>query len=401
MNRISHLISGGRHVATAAVVYHAEAEWSGKAMYFHKPVKELMRHQIDCDVLPIDVLLEAASVKDGKLHVHLEDYECLIVPYAEALPAAMVRRLAEFAEQGLSVRFVDGLPLRSSEGGGVSAELSELAGHRNVKIVLLDQLAQDLIADGHFDIRVDQYEPYLRNYHYSHDDLDVFMFFNEHPQQTIRTKLVLPVQGAVYAYDAFLNRFTRVDAAEGDDAGTVQLVLHPYESIVLLHGTALEGYAAAPACYATGSGVELAGEWTISLAKAEAYPHFQEWGKRAALTNMSRPDGLPQFTGTFRYETEFEWDETTNGALLDLGEVYETAEVWLNGEHIGVRICPPYRLEINGLLKKGKNKLVIEVTNTLVKEQRDFLSSFAQQEPSGLIGPVQVWRAKEWYAKVQ
>lgn len=262
-----------------------------------------------------------------------------------------------------------------------------------MKAVLLDKLAQDLIIDGHFDIRVDQYEPYLRSYHYSHDDLDVFMFFNEHPQQTIRTKLVLPVQGAVYAYDAFLNRLTRVEAAEGDDAGTVHLVLHPYESIVLLHGTALEGYAAAPARYATGSGVELAGEWTISLAKAEAYPHFQEWGKVTALPNMSGPDGLPRFTGTFRYETEFEWDETANGALLDLGEVYETAEVWLNGEHIGVRICPPYRFEINGLLKKGNNKLVIEVTNTLVKEQRDFLSSFAQQEPSGLIGPVRVWRA--------
>lgn len=392
INRISHLISEGRHVATAAVVYHAEAEWSGKAMYFHKPVKELMQHQIDCDVLPIDVLLEAASVKNGKLQVHLEDYECLIVPYAEALPAAMVRRLTEFAEQGLTVRFVDGLPQRSSEGGDVSAELSELAGHRNVKIVLLDKLAQDLIKDGHFDIRVDQYEPYLRNYHYSHGDLDVFMFFNEHPHQTIRTPIVLPVQGDVYAYDAFLNRLTRLDADGEAGAKAVQLVLSPYELIVLLHGADLEGYAVTPPRHAMGSGYELKGEWTISLANAEQYPHFEEWGKRAALTNMSGPDSLPRFTGTFRYETEFEWDDSRAGALLDLGDVYETAEVWLNGEHAGVRICPPYRLEIDGLLKKGKNTLVIEVTNTLVKEQRDFLSSFAQQEPGGLIGPVRVFK---------
>ncbi|WP_246061685.1 glycosylhydrolase-like jelly roll fold domain-containing protein [Paenibacillus oralis] len=319
----------------------------------------------------------------------------MIVPYAEALPAATVRRLAEFAEQGLAVRFVDGLPLRSSEGEDVSAELSELAGQRNVQIVLLDKLAQDLITDGHFDIRVSQYEPFLRNYHYSHDDLDVFMFFNEHPQQTIRTKLVLPVQGAVYAYDAFLNRLTRLDSDGGTGAKVVQLVLSPYESIVLLHGADLDGYTAALPQDATGSGIELAGEWTISLAKAEAYPRFQEWGKVTALPNMSGPDGLPRFTGTFCYETEFEWDESANGALLDLGEVYETAEVWLNGEYAGVRICLPYRLEINGLLKKGNNKLIIEVTNTLVKEQRDFLSSFAQQEPSGLIGPVRVWRAKE------
>ncbi|WP_019636360.1 glycosylhydrolase-like jelly roll fold domain-containing protein [Paenibacillus fonticola] len=390
MNRISHLISEGRHVATAGVLYHAEAEWSGEAMYFHRPVKELMQHQIDCDVLPVDVLLDTAAVTDGKLHVHREDYACLIVPYAEALPAAMIRRLADFAEQGLSVRFVGGLPLGSSEGFDVSAELFALADHRNVKQVALDKLAQDLISDGYYDISIGGYEPYLRSYHCTHDDMDVFMLFNESPHQTIRTPIVLPVQGEIYAYDAFLNRLNRLDASDGEGTTTVQLVLHPYESIVLLHGTGLEGLSAAPPKYVTDSEHKLDGEWTISLSKAEQYPLFQEWGRREALVNMSRPDCLPHFTGTFRYETEFEWDKSAGGVLLDLGEVYETAEVWLNGEHAGVRICPPYSLEINGLLKKGKNKLVIEVTNTLAKDQRDYLSSFAQQEPSGLIGPVRL-----------
>ncbi|MFD0698419.1 glycosylhydrolase-like jelly roll fold domain-containing protein [Paenibacillus sp. GCM10027628] len=391
MNRISHLISGGRHLASAAVVYHAEAEWSGEAMYFHKPVKLLMQHQIDCEVVPVDVLLEAANVKDNKLHVNLEDYECLIVPYAEALPAAMVRRLTQLADQGLAVRFVDGLPLRSSEGIDVSDEISCLADHRNVKVVALDKLAHELLADGHYDIRVDNHEPYLRNYHYIHDGLDVFMFFNEHPHRTIRTEIVLPIKGDVYAYDAFQNRLIELNVSMENGAKTVQLILNPYESIVLLHGADLESYVALPQ-YTLGSELELTGEWTVSTAEAEHYPRFKEWGKLTALMNMSGPDCLPRFSGTFRYETEFEWNETVSQALLELGEVYETAEVWLNGEQAGVRICPPYRFEINGLIKMGTNKLVIEVTNTLVKDQRDFLSAFAQQEPSGLIGPVRVVR---------
>ncbi|MNL54112.1 Glycosyl hydrolases family 2, sugar binding domain [compost metagenome] len=105
---------------------------------------------------------------------------------------------------------------------------------------------------------------------------------------------------------------------------------------------------------------------------------------------MSGPDALPSFSGTFRYDTEFEWDGSGNGILLELGEVYETAEVWVNGENAGLNLCPPYRLEIVGPIKKGKNHLVIEVTNTLAKDQRDFLSSFSQQEPSGLLGPVKL-----------
>ncbi|MFC5447459.1 glycosylhydrolase-like jelly roll fold domain-containing protein [Paenibacillus aestuarii] len=390
MNRISHLISGGRHVASVAVLYHAEAEWSGEAMYFHQPVKQLMQHQIDCDVLPIDILLDAASVRDHKLYVNNEDFGCLIMPYAEAIPAAMIRRLATFAEQGLALCFVDGLPIRSSEGTDVSAELDSLANHSRVRVVALNELALELIADGHYEITVDAYEPYLRNYHYRHDGLDVFMFFNEHPHQAIRRNITLPVQGEVYAYNAFLNRLTKLQEHGGaNGASTVEVGLHPYESILLLHGADLDS-SDAQTEYAWGSELHVQGEWTLSLSEAEHYPHFQGWGELTALTNMSGPDYLPRFTGTFRYEIEFEWKESANRALLDLGEVYEIAQVWLNGEEAGVRICPPYCLEINGLIAKGNNKLVIEVTNTLAKEQHDFLSAFAQQEPSGLLGPVRV-----------
>jgi len=76
--------------------------------------------------------------------------------------------------------------------------------------------------------------------------------------------------------------------------------------------------------------------------------------------------------------------------LLDLGAVYETADVWVNGQSAGVRICPPYRFEIGRLVRPGQNTLTVEVTNTLVYEQRDFFSRFASLEPSGLLGPIRV-----------
>ncbi|CQR57815.1 glycosylhydrolase-like jelly roll fold domain-containing protein [Paenibacillus riograndensis] len=388
INRISHLISGGRHVATAAVLYHAEAEWSGESMYFHKPVKALMQHQIDCEVLPVDILLEAASVKDNKLQVNREDYSCLIVPYAEALPAATLQRLLQFAEQGLPVRFVNGLPKRSSEGIDVSGALLSLSVHPNVKTSGLDRLAQDLTADGYYEVKVDGYEPHLRNYHYVHEDAEVFMFFNESPNQIITTKVALPLEGDVYAYDAFLNRVTRKETIGESGAEVVELMLHPYESVLLLHGTALTDYPAGLQWIADGIGLELKGEWTVSIADADHYPNFEARGQLTSLKNMSGRDVLPGFSGTFRYETEFEWNHSCDKVLLDLGEVYETAEVWINGQHAGLNLCPPYRMEVTGTIRKGTNRLVIEVTNTLAKDQRDFLSSFSQQEPSGLIGPV-------------
>jgi hypothetical protein len=79
-NRISHLLSGGRHVANIGVLYHAKAEWAGKAMPFHKPLKFLLQNQIDCDVLPGDALLKQAMVQAEKLRIADETYDCLVIP---------------------------------------------------------------------------------------------------------------------------------------------------------------------------------------------------------------------------------------------------------------------------------------------------------------------------------
>lgn len=75
-------------------------------------------------------------------------------------------------------------------------------------------------------------------------------------------------------------------------------------------------------------------------------------------------------------------------AVLDLGRVYEVAEVTLNGQQLGVKICPPYIFDAGSALVVGENRLVIEVTNNLGKQEQDFLSQYMIHEPSGLLGPV-------------
>lgn len=58
MNRSAHLLSGGVHLADAAILYHAESEWSGgETMYFQKPGRKLMEAQLDYDVIPADVFV--------------------------------------------------------------------------------------------------------------------------------------------------------------------------------------------------------------------------------------------------------------------------------------------------------------------------------------------------------
>ena len=48
--------------------------------------------------------------------------------------------------------------------------------------------------------------------------------------------------------------------------------------------------------------------------------------------------------------------------ILDLGDVRESAHVYINGEDAGVLFCAPFQLDVTSYLHKGKNQISIEVT---------------------------------------
>ncbi|BBI34800.1 glycosylhydrolase-like jelly roll fold domain-containing protein [Cohnella abietis] len=393
-NRLSHLLSDGRHVATAAVLYHAEAEWSGQYMLFQEPVKQLMQHQIDCDVLPADILLTSFAT-EGELAINQERYSCLIVPYSEALPVELISKLIELAASGLPIHFVDALPTRLSQSIASTDLLEQLKAGSNISVVPLLKLADTLRTNGMYEIGTTDWQPHLRTYQYRHEQMEVLMLFNEHPSDQLETHVKLPGEGLWLSYDAFSNELEYV--GEGRDYG-LDLRLSAYESFILLRVTtadvaelALRSRSALPP-QATSSRLVEPAEWQVSLASSESYPVFDSWGALTSLRNMSSRELLPRFSGTIKYECEIACVEPHGPLWLDLGQVYETAEVWVNGKTAGVKLCAPYVWDISEFWMQGTNALVIEVTNTLAKDQQDWFSKFVQQEPSGMLGPVRLIR---------
>ncbi|KKI92392.1 glycosyl transferase family 2 [Bacillus sp. SA1-12] len=389
-NRVSHLLSGGNHIACAAVLYHAEAEWSGEYMPFQKPVKQLLQNQIDCDILPIDTILTSASVSKGKLKVLEESFDCLIIPYSEALPILLLKRLEDLADEGLPVLFIAELPVRACEQEHVSETLKKLTTHPMVWKIELEHLIRFMREKGFYEVKVENYQPYLRYYHVEYSDVDGYMFFNEHPYNSVETTVTLQNQGKVLFYDPINNVMKEPKVIETEGGMKINLSLAPYESVIMLIGEEMKNIPVVQQPK-VDRGMEVKGNWEVSITTSEQYPAFQVWKEMNTLKNLSLSEELPSFTGTFRYKIEFVWNQTAMPIQIDLGDVFETADVWLNGDHVGIRICPPYRLDIEGFVKQGVNTLIIEVTNTLVKAQRDFLSQFAQQEPSGLLGPVRLY----------
>ena len=106
--------------------------------------------------------------------------------------------------------------------------------------------------------------------------------------------------------------------------------------------------------------------------------------------------GFENKSGTVRYEgtMQLEKIDTERSIQLELGNTYETAEVFVNGHSEGVRICKPYRFHLTGLLREGENQLAVEVTNTLGTQMRDAISHYLPIEPFGVEGMVHLYMGK-------
>ncbi len=123
-----------------------------------------------------------------------------------------------------------------------------------------------------------------------------------------------------------------------------------------------------------------------------------EWSGDAALKFVSSK-------GVYRARFTPAGLDANSSYLLDLGKVYFTAAVTVNGQPLPALLAAPYRADIGRFLKPGENSIEITVTpalrNRLLGKGDSGDKAYSQFKgkadtllPAGLAGPVEVWRVK-------
>ncbi len=403
IQRLCHLLQGGVHDTCVAVLYPAEGEWSGDAQPIELVLRELDQNQTESSIVPLDAVKQAVmpdaageTADSSVFRVNRNTYKCLIVPHMKRIPEEMAVVLLEAAKRGIPVIFADGYPdevLVKKEG--LLASLCEAA-----ESVPLKEIAQrcKYWKMAH----TSEYQPKLISYTYRQEDGLLCFLFNEDPNRPAETVLTLETDLKPVIYDAFANelRETEYQVEERKDGSarsvSIPLKLSSYESRVILLRDNWDGY---PIQKLRSKKAEkktpLEGEWELTYMEAGFFGNGQtdiqpvELGVGNRLKPVSCEREFRDKSGTVRYRKIFTWQRTSDSRVyLDMGEVYETAEVRVNGKGAGICICPPYRIEITDCLKDGENELIIDVTNTLGNENKEFMSQYTPIEPFGLIGPV-------------
>jgi hypothetical protein len=109
------------------------------------------------------------------------------------------------------------------------------------------------------------------------------------------------------------------------------------------------------------------GAWEVFFPEGWGAPERIIFPELVSWTKF--PDkGVQYFSGTATYKKTFQY--TINSTImeghrifLDLGDLSNVGEVWLNNKTLGVAWAKPYRFDVTDVIRPGDNLLIVEIAN--------------------------------------
>ncbi|MBN1422138.1 MAG: hypothetical protein JXP34_25415, partial [Planctomycetes bacterium] len=116
-NRVSFLLRKGRHIAPVAVLYPAPSRWAGPHEPVERVAQALLCGQWDFDIVPYESFVRDARIDGASLALAKESYRAVVLPGVEAIPIAVLEKLAAFRAAGGRVLATARIPERACERG--------------------------------------------------------------------------------------------------------------------------------------------------------------------------------------------------------------------------------------------------------------------------------------------
>src|SRR5690606_5818977 len=223
-------------------------------------------------------------------------------------------------------------------------------------------------------------------------------------------------RGEALLLDPQTGGFGKVACMEKDGAYGIRVQLQPGEALLVRFGN--DQLPSVPAWRYLGKQVgEIAIDtgWHLRFETGgPALPKAVSMDTLALWTTQ-RDTAYHIFSGIAAYEGTFDVTAVVDDVayLLELDNLYESAQVYINGIDAGIVWSVPFRLEVGHLLKAGENTIRIEVANLMANrirgkdrrreewrryheinfvsiDYKPFDASNWAVQPSGLEGPVAI-----------
>jgi len=294
-------------------------------------------------------------------------YKTIIVPDTDALPLETLSHLLKLKSEGAAIIFA-GLPetvpglfnLEQRENTLKKILKSTPISITRMPIEKLNELSIYGEQSANHGLKIIRKKLNGSNIYFvanhSNKRIDQFVHFNAQGQN-------------VLLMDALTQKTGLAKTKQIENGTDVLLQLDPGQSIfvqALNHSTKHKNWE----YFEQGKPIEINGPWQIEFIEGgPLLPPMLNIDKLASWTTFGTD--YENFSGTARYTTHFELPDSGNkNWQLQLGDIRESARVFVNGKYAGTCFAHPFNIDITNYLTPGKNQLDIEVTNLAANRLR-------------------------------
>ncbi len=387
LSRCSYLLQQGLFVADACYYYGDQAP--NFFPLFHdvpeKPRVKGLGNGYDFDVVNTDVILNRMSVKDGRLV--LPDgmsYAMLLLPDQADMPLKVLRKISELVKAGATVvgprpATVPGLDNWEKENTALNQLAGELWGAADGKTIFENTFGKGRVISGLSPdevLRKNHIEPDFSftgpaeiDYIHRTADIGEIYFLRNDREEPVNAVGKFRVTGMYpEIWDASTGTSYRVaeyTKEEGATSFAIGLPAHGSAFVVFNKGSRSELPAFDDTQDVAAS--EISGPWKVNFPPNWGAPPSVVFDRLMSWTE-SEDQGIKYFSGTAVYHNSFNVTSVADNKaiILDLGELRDVAEVFINDKSAGILWKKPYRVDISQWVQPGVNDLRIEIVNMWV-----------------------------------
>ncbi|MDR1859460.1 MAG: hypothetical protein LBR06_00870 [Bacteroidales bacterium] len=413
-SRVSFMLAQGLFVGDVCYYYGDNVPNQVPFKYIHSDLGE----GYDYDVCNTEVILERMSVRDSM--IVLPDgmsYRALVLPQHNAVPEKVIRKVMQMKKEGATVIDLrnDSIVTRDVlQAKGIQPDFSYLSPNPNVILDYIHRSVDftdiyyvvnrtDQPAYSNLEFRVNGKIPELWN-----PETGKIIECPSYKFRSGQTALSLLLEPFGSTFVVFrkpvpdTNTISESTESFGNSISEMQFLCEMFQRGDTLWNVSM-----------SVDTLLITAPWEVSFDAKWGGPVEPVRFDKLMLWNESDDERIKYYSGTAIYKTSFTVPSGTGRALslLHLGEMYNIAEVSVNGKPLGVWWQPPFIKDVTAALKAGENTLEIKVVNLwpnrLIGDEflppekrytRTNIKKFKKDSPlrkSGLAGPVKIVMIKE------
>jgi len=322
-----------------------------------------------------DVLLNYARVENGRIVLpNGMSYGALIIlgnhpmqPDARRMSEEVANKLQEFLAQGATI-FMQEVPTRTLNYSQVKSK-PVWDNNKFISLPYTDETFDKIGIQRDFIVTEVSGGEYAKDIAYAHrrgNDVDIYFVSNQ-SEVTRNVNISLRASGRIpELWNPVTGKIIKNISWEIENNRTkINLNLDSNESMFIVLRIPTKDKNDKAVVSGAYLQLSIATPWTVHFdAKSRGLKEPVVFNK---LTDWSESDNelIRYYSGTAIYRNNF--DITINKGTeyyLELDDIYNLAEVKVNGKSCGTIWTKPYKVEITGAIEDGNNTLEIAVTNT-------------------------------------